>query len=161
MSCNSSCDCCSGNCEKDDTCKQDNVGVPRCTGAMCVDAGSACASSADCCGGLPCVPSLSGTPPYVCYGSSCVPDCGSCTNNADCCPGFSCEVPTGSTSGTCGPCGLGKDGGTPRDSGTPKDASPPPPADGGCALYGQVCTTSSQCCYGVPCTGGRCVLPIK
>ncbi len=27
MSCNSSCDCCSGNCETQDTCKQDNMGV--------------------------------------------------------------------------------------------------------------------------------------
>ncbi len=33
MSCNSSCDCCSGNCETEDTCKQDNVGVPRCAPA--------------------------------------------------------------------------------------------------------------------------------
>ncbi|HEV3194244.1 MAG TPA: hypothetical protein VGY54_27250, partial [Polyangiaceae bacterium] len=28
MSCNASCDCCAGNCETMDTCKQDNVGVP-------------------------------------------------------------------------------------------------------------------------------------
>ena len=36
-SCNSSCDCCSGNCETQDTCKQDNEGVPRCAGAQCVN----------------------------------------------------------------------------------------------------------------------------
>jgi hypothetical protein len=44
MSCNSSCDC-AGNCEQMDTCKQGNMGVPRCTGAQCVGAGSACAST--------------------------------------------------------------------------------------------------------------------
>ena len=158
MSCNSSCDCCAGNCETEDTCKQDNVGVPRCAFLQCVNAGSSCASSADCCNGAPCVPNAGGNPPYVCYGMSCVPKCETCTNNADCCPGSSCEVPQGSTKGVCGPCGGtgGGDGGTSGDGG-----STPPPDAGGCALYGQVCTSSSQCCYGVPCTNGRCVSPIQ
>jgi hypothetical protein len=164
MSCNSSCDCCAGNCEKQpqDTCKQDNVGVPRCAFAQCVDAGSSCASSADCCNGAPCVPNAGGNPPYVCFGMSCVPKCGTCTNNADCCPGSSCEVPLGTTKGVCGPCGgTTGDGGTGTgDGGTKTDAGTPPDA-GSCALYGQVCTSSSQCCYGVPCTNGRCVSPIQ
>jgi hypothetical protein len=151
MSCNSSCDCCAGNCEKDDTCKQDNVGVPRCTGAQCLDAGSSCASSADCCNGAPCVPSASGSPPYVCFGSACVPSCGACTNNADCCPGSSCVAQAGSAAGICGPCGGPP---PPADSG-----APPPPADGGrCALYGQACTTSADCCSKIPCSGGFCVV---
>jgi hypothetical protein len=149
MSCNSSCDCCSGNCETEDTCKQDNVGVPRCTGTQCLAAGSACASSADCCNGAPCVPNPGGTPPFVCYATSCVPACGACSNNADCCPGSACEMPAGSTQGTCGPCGGTSTG----DGGSYPDA--------GCALYGQVCTTSSDCCYGVPCSDGRCESPIQ
>jgi hypothetical protein len=79
-----------------------------------------------------------------------------CTSNADCCPGTACDIPTGSTHGICGPCGGGSgDGGTPPgdggsggyDGGTP---------DAGCALYGQVCTTSADCCYALPCTNGRC-----
>jgi hypothetical protein len=164
MSCNSSCDCCAGNCETMDTCKQDNMGVPRCTGVQCVGPGASCASSADCCNGTPCVPNPGGNPPYVCYAQACVPKCGSCTNNADCCPGTACDIPQGSTQGTCGPCG----GGAPPDAG-------PPPADGGtivpdggasypdagCALYGQVCTTSADCCYGIPCTNGHCESPIQ
>jgi hypothetical protein len=164
MSCNSSCDCCAGNCETQDTCHQDNVGVPRCSFAQCVNPGASCASSADCCNGVPCVPNPGGTPPYVCYTSSCVPACGKCTNNADCCPGSACEIPAGSTSGTCGPCGGPPpppyDGGAPYDGGTIfPDAGYPP--DAGCALYGQVCTTASDCCYGIPCTNGRCESPIQ
>jgi hypothetical protein len=161
MSCNSSCDCCAGNCETEDTCKQDNVGVPRCTGAQCVAPGSSCASSADCCNGAPCVPNAGGNPPYVCYGSSCVPACSACSNNADCCPGTACEQPQGSVTGTCGPChggGTG-DGGTSGDGGTTNGDGGY--ADAGCALYGQVCTTSSDCCNGVPCTSGRCEVPVQ
>jgi hypothetical protein len=167
MSCNSSCDCCAGNCETQDTCKQDNVGVPRCAPAQCVGPGSSCASSADCCNGTPCVPNPVGTPPYVCSGTSCVPACSACTNNADCCPGTACEVPQGSTHGICGPCGgPAPDGGTPTGDGggpTGDAGSPPPPPqmDAGCALYGQICTTGADCCYGVPCTNGRCQSPIQ
>ena len=159
MSCNSSCDCCAGICETQDTCKQDNVGVPRCADLQCVGAGSSCASSADCCNGAPCVPNPGGSPPYVCSPNSCVPACGACTNNADCCPGSACEVAQGSTNGTCGPCGgSSPDGGTPPpyDGGIIGDGGYTPPPDGGCALYGQVCATASDCCYGLPCTNGRC-----
>src|SRR5262249_30942020 len=35
VSCNSSCDCCSGNCEVQDTCHQDSLGVPRCSEKQC------------------------------------------------------------------------------------------------------------------------------
>jgi hypothetical protein len=184
MSCNSSCDCCSGNCETQDTCHQDNVGVPRCAAAQCVGAGGACASSANCCNGAPCVPNPTpgAAPPYVCYAAACVPACGSCTNNADCCVGTSCIIAQGSTHGVCGPCGApssggdagpgnygdggtggygdsgssGYDGGTPQDSG---GYVPPPPPDAGCALYGQLCTTSADCCNHVTCNGGRCLNP--
>jgi hypothetical protein len=166
-SCNSSCDCCSGNCETKDTCKQDNVGVPRCAAAQCVTAGGACASSANCCGGAPCVPNpaAGGTPPYVCSGTQCVPACGQCTNNGDCCPGESCTIGPGSTHGICGPCGGGGgggDAGAPPDGGTTGDggggANDGGGGGGGCSLYGQICQTSADCCNGVPCTGGRCYL---
>jgi hypothetical protein len=53
---------------------------------------------------------------------------------------------------------------------------PPPPGDGsvvdapasdgyvpppGCAEYGQVCTVSGDCCNGVPCIGGRCLIIVN
>lgn len=165
MSCNSSCDCCAGNCENQDTCHQDNVGVPRCAGA-CVGAGQACASSANCCGGLPCVPNAGagdGGAPYVCYGTQCVAGCGPCSTSADCCPGTSCILPAGSAKGVCGPCGGPPppgDAGGPQDGGVgiPDAGGPGGPGDGGitCSQYGQVCTTSTDCCNGVPCTLGRC-----
>jgi hypothetical protein len=127
-----------------------------------VNAGSSCASSADCCNGAPCVPNPGGNPPYVCSAQSCVPQCGACTNNADCCPGSSCEVPQGSTKGVCGPCGgTSGDGGTPPGDGGSSTGDAGKSDAGSCALYGQVCTASSQCCYGVPCTNGRCVSPIQ
>ncbi len=52
--CNATDDCCSGNVQQDDTCKQDNLGVPRCSypgdgGCIPIEAGTQCASSADCC----------------------------------------------------------------------------------------------------------------
>jgi hypothetical protein len=165
MSCNSSCDCCAGNCETQDTCKQDDVGVPRCAGA-CVGAGQACASSANCCGGAPCVPNAAdgGAPPYVCSGSQCVGACGPCTTSADCCAGTSCVAPAGSTRGVCGPCGGpggGTDGGTvAMDGGTAAYDAGADAATPVCATYGQLCQLSSDCCNGLPCTTGRCGLPI-
>jgi hypothetical protein len=162
-SCNSSCDCCSGNCHAD-TCKQDNLGIPRCTGAACLDAGGACSSSADCCNGNPCVPSPGAGdagPTLTCYPYQCVPSCGTCTNNADCCPGYDC------LNGLCDPCGSGGGpggdggGGVPDAGGLPPDGGPPPLPDGGCASFGQLCSTGADCCNGVPCTNGRCEYPAQ
>jgi len=144
MSCNASCDCCSGNCENEDTCKLDQDGVPRCAAMQCANSGEACASGANCCNGLPCVPNPSGSPPYVCGSTQCVGACGACTANADCCPGTSCELNPGSAMGTCGPCEQ-HDGGM---GGNGADGGP------GCSLYGQSCMTGSDCCNGVPCTNG-------
>jgi hypothetical protein len=166
MSCNASCDCCAGNCnQQPDVCRLDNLGVPRCAALKCVDPGGACASSANCCNNVPCVPNPvdGGTPPYICYQGSCVPKCGTCTVDADCCPGSACLVPIGSTMGTCGPCtppppdGGVPDSGTPDsgtpDSGTPDSGTP----DGGpvCSLYGQQCMTDGDCCNGVPCNSAN------
>jgi hypothetical protein len=162
MSCNASCNCCSGNCENEDTCKLDSVGVPRCAGAQCVPAGGACATSANCCNGLPCVPNPAdgGMPPFICYQGSCVPKCGQCTINADCCPGETCITTPGSTKGTCGPCQPPPDGGVDAgDGGGPDagDAGTPDAGDAGpsCSLYGQQCTSDGDCCNGVPCNGAN------
>jgi hypothetical protein len=164
-SCNKNCDCCAGNCEKgEDTCKQDNEGIPRCSLAQCADGGASCASSADCCNGNPCVPGAGGH--LTCFPSACVPSCGACTTSADCCPGDNC------LGGRCDPCGGGgnpdggttggdggpTDGGNPTDGGVTGDGGIPPLPDGGCAAYGQLCTSSPQCCNAISCTGGRCVV---
>jgi hypothetical protein len=130
-----------------------------------LSAGASCASSADCCNGAPCVPNPGGNPPFVCSPNVCISACGACSTTADCCPGTSCDLPAGSTHGTCGPCGGGGPdggaGGPDGGSGGPDGGSGPgdggvPQDDAGCAFYGQVCTTSADCCGGIPCTNGRC-----
>jgi len=67
-------------------------------------------------------------------------------------------TPPGSTNGICGG-SITADGGV-SDAAPPiRDAGPdaPQPVDAGvCALYGQLCDTSSPCCDGVPCNIGRC-----
>jgi hypothetical protein len=68
-----------------------------------------------------------------------------------------CVVPTGSTKGICGGV-IQSDGGV----APPPDGGTPPPDSGipmNCALYGQACTTSANCCSGVPCTGSTCRFP--
>jgi hypothetical protein len=155
--------CCAGNVNQVPTaCKQDNLGIPRCTFAGTCGAtpgigpngtqlaGAGCASSADCCG-LPCVPNPAGTPPYVC-GAACVAAAGGCTTTADCCGGLACTLQPGSTRGTCGtpPGGVGSDGGVNGDGGL--DGGRPP----ACIFYGQTCTGATPCCDDVTCSGGRC-----
>jgi hypothetical protein len=158
--CNATDNCCSGNVQQFDTCKQDNLGVPRCSykgdAGNCVPSSGSCATSADCCNLNPCVPDQDGG--LTCYPSACVPTSGTCTTDADCCVGGHCYVPGGKTSGTCQPLTTTDGGTTTTDGGTTDagDASTPPP----CALYGQVCSTSGDCCNGVPCTNGRCVYPV-
>jgi hypothetical protein len=130
-----------------------------------VSAGGSCASSANCCNGVPCVPNPvnGGTPPLVCSATQCVAACGVCTNNADCCPGSSCIVSAGSTHGECGPCGG--NGGPPDAGGAPDSGGVLDGGYGGgdgaagCSLYGQICRTTADCCNGEPCTGGRCLPP--
>jgi hypothetical protein len=153
IQCSANANCCAGNVLQNNTCKQDNLGIPRCLAAEvdCTDpamyVGQSCATSADCCN-LPCVPNPAGDPPFVCGGEECVPVQGACTNNADCCSGSPCFIPPGSTSGICG--------------------DPPPGGEGGaggggpgstCADYGQTCLTNDDCCGAVPCSGGRCLVP--
>jgi hypothetical protein len=165
-------DCCDALGAKSD-CKLDGLGVPRCNGGgACKAAGQACAYSGDCCGGLPCVPNPSGsTPPYVCGSVTCEPSGATCTIDGDCCKGLTCNKPPGSASGTCGtyvppppdggvlPDGAVAetsvpDGGILPDGAVNPDATPPV-----CSLYGQSCSSASDCCNGVPCktaTGVDC-----
>jgi hypothetical protein len=53
-----------------------------------------------------------------------------------------------------GGAGSGSSSGAPASSGS---------SGGGtgtsCALYGQICSSSAQCCNGVTCIGGRCEYP--
>jgi hypothetical protein len=154
-------DCCAavGN---SGVCQLDLFGVPRCNGlgTTCRQGGETCSSMMDCCNQMPCVSDAKGG--LHCWGSpgidggvpsKCVPSGGSCSVNADCCVGTTCIQPVGSTQGVCGipvpPPSLRNDAGPPV---TPIDASAP-----GCAEYGQVCTTTADCCNGVACNGGRCL----
>jgi len=68
-------------------------------------------------------------------GGGCVKCGGACTTTADCCAGGQCN-----SQGTC-------------------DC----PDGGGCALYGQECgdAGSLPCCNNVPCTLGRCEVPVN
>jgi hypothetical protein len=144
--CNATDNCCSGNVQQKDTCKQDNLGVPRCSfagdaGCIPIDAGTQCATSADCCNLNPCVPDGNGG--HTCYPSTCVPVTGVCTTDADCCPGGHCYIQGGQASGTCQP--------NVTDAGTT--------CDGG--LYGQTCVTATDCCNNVPCNNGRCEIIVN
>ncbi len=133
-------------------CNKDALGIPRCLikpvdctgtdGGTPPVMGSVCATSADCCG-APCVGNTCGAP------GSCVPTSGACTTTADCCTGLPCILAPGSTKGVCG--------GTLQPDGGVVDGGSDNPAN--CALYGQICTTSGNCCNGVPCTSGRCRFP--
>jgi hypothetical protein len=146
--CNATDNCCSGNVQQFDTCKQDNNGVPRCSfkkGDPCVPSNGACSSSADCCNLYPCVPNPNGNPPFTCYPQPCVPSAGDCTTDADCCVGNHCYIQQGLTKGKCYSLSI-PDGGV-ADGGTP------------CALYDQLCSVSGDCCNGVPCNNGHCVIP--
>jgi len=178
QACSINIDCCAGNANTNPTCQLDSNGIPRCTvlpDLNCAGgkpaAGTQCASSADCCGD-PCLlntdPATKATKPYVC-GSTCQMQGTACTSNADCCNGLPCALPAGSASGVCGGTLLpdggvsttpppGTDGGIvqpPPDAGTDA-AGPPPPV---CALYGQACAATGDCCSGVPCTNGTCHYP--
>ena len=178
ISCSQRTTCCAGNSQQFPTCKQDALGIPRCTAESNYDcavsgpppAGTGCASSADCCG-TPCVPNpAGGQPAFICAPpGSCVPSGGTCSSTADCCAGLPCAIAPGTVKGICGGTVLadggvsttpppGSDGGVvqpPADGGIDA-AAPPPPI---CALYGQVCAVAGDCCSSVPCTNGTCHYP--
>jgi hypothetical protein len=167
-------DCC-GAPGNSGACQLDALGVPRCSGlgGTCRNPGETCSSAADCCNRVPCVADASGVLGCVTPGDAgptCAPQGGACTINGDCCVGTMCNRPLGSISGTCGPYTP-----PPSDAGIPADDAGGSSGsyDGGttCALYGQSCRFSSDCCGGVPCTGPAgicngqdgciCVTPIR
>jgi hypothetical protein len=170
-------DCCGMPGASAGVCKLDKLGVPRCYGiTTCVMAGGICASAADCCNGVPCVPDATGLLKCNMPTVTCQPAGAVCTTTTDCCTGYECLVPPGSLKGTCTapmppptppdmapPADL--NGYTPPDlyGAPPPDLATPPP--GMCALYGQSCSTTTPCCDpntgpctrsaangGVPCT---------
>ena len=163
FSCSATDTCCAGNVQQHPlNCKQDALGIPRCTGASDYDCtvsgpppvGTGCASTADCCGG-PCVPNpAAGQPAFICGApGSCIPWGGTCSSPADCCAGLPCAIPPGASKGICGGVVL-PDGGVSPDGGGPVVTDGGTAADGGvCALYGQLCAQASDCCSNVPCTG--------
>lgn len=159
--CNANNNCCESdgfpsqycNNNPENCCRRDALGIPRClltVGTTCttpVPAGTACVTSADCCG-KPCVNG-------VC-GDKCVDKGGECTNTSDCCPGIPCVIAPGATKGFCGG-GTLPDGGVTPDGGSQDGGNLP---DGGtCSLYGQQCASSAECCNSIPCTGGTCRYP--
>jgi hypothetical protein len=123
------------------------------------DAGTTCATSADCCGN-PCINNQCGG------AGTCVAKGDTCTNSADCCPGLPCVQAPGSATGICGgtllPDGGVSDAGVVSDAAVPEGGIPDGgnlPDGGNCSLYGQLCTGNGDCCNGVPCTVGRCRYP--
>jgi hypothetical protein len=147
-------DCC-GAVGNSGVCQLDTLGVPRCYGlAECRKPGESCASAADCCNSVPCIPDATGAlkclqPPDG--GPACSPAGGNCSITGDCCTGYICITPVGSTNGKCG---VYTPPPTP-DAGAPYDGGTPPAYDGGplsCALYGQACKVAGDCCGGIPCT---------
>ena len=141
-------DCCA--CISTKTCcLLDNLGIPRCNsinpndGGTCVQAGGACAFSADCCGGVPCLPDNTGA--LKCANQMCSPPGGVCTTTGDCCVGYTCIIAPGAASGVCGTVFQGGTG----DGGVASTDMAQPPTS--CAQIGQSCATDS-CCAGLTCT---------
>ena len=171
MSCSTKADCCAGNDNQTPSCQVDANGIPRCLimpvncAAGTPPAGTQCATSADCCGS-PCIPNADpgtvATKPYVCgTPGQCQQQGMTCASTSDCCTGLPCAVPPGSVSGFCGGTLL-PDGGVAPTPPPGTDGGVVQPPDGGsgtCALYGQTCATSPDCCSGVPCTNGTCHYP--
>jgi hypothetical protein len=171
--------CCGPETPKALMCKLDALGVPRCLGVgECHEAGDVCASAADCCNNVPCVPDGKGA--LRCLDDVCVPSGGSCTINGDCCPGGLCHREPGSTIGSCtssgppptGGAGSGSGGGSnggasngggsnggASNGGSSGTAGTPPVTV--CSQYGQICSEDGDCCNGVPCTSGICAVVVK
>jgi hypothetical protein len=166
--------CCGPETPKALMCKLDALGVPRCLGVgECHAAGDVCASAADCCNNVPCVPDDKGA--LRCLDDVCVPSGGGCTINGDCCPGGLCHREPGSVVGSCTsytppppPSGGASSGGASSGGASSGGANsggsggtagaPPVPV---CSLYGQICTEDGDCCNGIPCTSGICASVVK
>jgi hypothetical protein len=108
--------------------------------ATCLQAGAACGSSADCCGGLAC-----GGPSKVC----CVAGNGHCSTTADCCA----QTMAGSSAiscvgGSCEACGLvGDDCSTSSCCGGLHCLFSPGGTGQCCVPTGGSCVVASDCCF--------------
>ncbi len=136
--------------EGGNACVADSLRVPRCSTIPggCVDVGGDCATSDDCCEGLPCVQNEDGR--FVCYdppGGSCVDAGGPCTTNADCCVGAICIAQPGQSTGVCGNTDPPGTGGSGMGGGSGTGGS----TTTVCAEYGQDCESNDDCCGDVPC----------
>ncbi|MBN2197319.1 MAG: hypothetical protein JW751_31240, partial [Polyangiaceae bacterium] len=160
-----------------ESCLLDPFGVPRCNAlGECRVVGETCATSADCCDQMPCVPDEDGV--LRCGATICVDAGGTCTVDADCCTGIPCLRPIGSVQGVCGgesPPTGGSGGAPPAAGGTagaPAGGTAGSPTGGGpatggvpteCALYGQLCEEDADCCNPglVFCDNGVCLAPLR
>jgi hypothetical protein len=59
---------------------------------------------------------------------------------------------SGSASGTSSGATSGTSSGVATTGASGSSGAPAP----GCSQYGQICTTASDCCSGLPCSSGRC-----
>jgi hypothetical protein len=171
--------CCAGT-GNSGVCQLDRLGVPRCNalGDTCRNSGETCASSDDCCNDAPCTADAGGV--LRCQAAGCVEAGGSCTISGDCCRGSQCVTELGSTRGTCSIVapppqgGTGGAGGSTQGgaggSGGSAAAGSGGAAEAGsggsstepsCAVYGQQCEQTGDCCSEVPCSGGYCIYPLQ
>lgn len=144
-------------------CALDLLRIPRCDAIdECREEGESCATSGDCCGGVPCVQNESGA--FVCYGppdGECVAVAGPCTIDADCCPGSLCLRLPGNATGSCGDGTVDPPGGGDGSGGSSTGNGSGGGGGLGCSAYGQSCEESADCCEGVPCEDGRCLFGFK
>lgn len=145
--------CCSflGN---NSNCALDGLNIPRCDAIDdCREAGEACATAGDCCGGIPCTQNEAGA--FVCYDppgeQTCVPSAGPCTNNGDCCVGTLCVIQPGSATGSCATTTTGTGGGSGTGGDTGAGGTVGSGGTSACAEYGQQCDMTGDCCNSVPC----------
>gem|GEM_PF-3809032 len=87
------------------------------------------------------------------------------------CRGSLCVTEIGTTRGTCsaveppgsgssGAGGAGGTGGTGNSGGSAAAGSGGDPGEPSCAVYGQQCEDTSDCCSEVPCSDGYCIYPL-
>jgi hypothetical protein len=156
-SCVTAADCCTPDGGLAPPCVPVDGGGFQCfQGGACVKNCGACTTNADCCAGETCQISQGSTmgicgpcqPPPPPPPEGGVPEGGSSSGGSS---------SGGSSSG--GSSSGGSSSGGSSSSSSSSGGSSSGSSSGGptCALYGQVCDSSTPCCNGIPCTGGRCL----